>query len=588
SSLYNNISDTYTVLMNDAKITMDTTKRDMEKVANDTFWTLIAVPSIIGVIVILISLVIIKMITKSVREIVSVVDDVAHGNLNVNIRVDSTDEIGVMAKSTQYLVATIKNLIDDLHTMALEQVKGDIEYFVKTDKYVGEYNSLATQVNEMMAATNQDIVGALNGFKTVAGGDFSHSIKQFPGKKVIINQVFDEIKSNITSVSDEINSVIKAASVDGKLSIRVETKKYNGGWQEIMEGLNNIVKAVDEPIADIRDSMNALSRGDCKVPVYGNYPGDFGTIKKDVNDVISMLSSYITEIGEVLGAISSGDLLQKASMKYEGDFYAIKTSMDKISSTLHKTMMEINSASEQVLMGAKQISASAMDLANGASTQASSVQELNASIDLINQQTKQNADDADTANKLSGKSAQNAQEGNSSMQQMLEAMLQIKESSHDISRIVKTIQDIAFQTNLLALNASVEAARAGEHGKGFAVVAEEVRNLAGRSQTAAAETTGLIDESLSRVESGSGIAESTADSLNIIVSNVNEVLSIINNISTSSRNQADAVEQVSIGLNQISQVVQSNSAVSEEAAAAAEELNSQAEVLQQLVSYFKL
>jgi len=368
-----------------------------------------------------------------------------------------------------------------------------------------------------------------------------------------------------------------------------------------MEGLNSIAKAVDQPLNAIAIAMEEMKAGnfdieniDRNITAKGYtadanaHNGMFKDIIVSFEVTITEIHDYIDEITKDLAAISKGDLTTEITCNFVGSFAPIKKSMNNISVTLNKTMSEIVVASAQVLSGAKQISTSAQDLANGAQEQASSVEELNATIDVLNQQTKQNADNASEASELSKLSTTNAQEGNASMRDMLTAMTQIKESSGEIAKIIKAIQDIAFQTNLLALNASVEAARAGEHGRGFSVVAEEVRNLAGRSQESVNETTGLIETSNNRVESGSSIAEATSKSLDTIVRNAAEVSELINNISVSSREQAEAITQVSTGLSQISQVVQSNSAVSEETAAASQELNSQAEMLQQLVAYFKL
>jgi len=334
--------------------------------------------------------------------------------------------------------------------------------------------------------------------------------------------------------------------------------------------------------------MSKLAQGEFNAKVTGDYKGDFLSIKKSVNETIDSLSGYITEMSQVLEAISCGDLTQSISHEYMGNFAKIKHSINHISSDLHKTMLEISSAASQVSAGAKEISSSAMSLADGSAVQASSVEELTVSMEHIKQQTRHNAANAKGANDLAGSAALNAQKGNEAMLQMLEAMQKIKASSNNISSIIKDIQDIAFQTNLLSLNAAVEAARAGNHGKGFNVVAEEVRSLAVRSQKSATETTNIIEESIAQIEAGASIAQATADSLNTIVYDASEVLSIVNDIANASSEQSKAIEEISVGLKQISDVVQSTSAISEESASASEELSSQAGVLQHLVGYFKL
>jgi len=545
-----------------------------------------------------------RSILMPVRRLSAIASNVADGNINMNIdRANiAKDEIGALTLDVCRIVDVIRSVVDDLAKFEhVYNVDGDIEYRIDIEKYQNSFRDMVNGSNKLIDNVVSDVLGFLATLAEVNDGNFNPAIKKLPGKKVVLEEAIRTTTSNMIAINNELKAMIESIAVKGDLSFSIDADNYKGDWQEIMLGLNSISKAVEKPLIVIGATMNEMKEGNfdissmiTKMTAMGldgnveNYNGMFKSILENFDETIEVIASYIEEITNNLLAISGGNLGTKITREYLGSFRAIKDSLNDISGTLSKTMSDISAASGQVLSGAKQIATSAQELANGAQEQASSVQELNASIDMISQQTRQNADNAATANELSGRSAANAQQGNDAMGQMVDAMDKIKVSSNNISKIVKTIQDIAFQTNLLALNASVEAARAGEHGKGFAVVADEVRSLAGRSQEAATQTTEFIQDSIERVDSGSSIAETTADSLNAIVSSVGEVLEIIRHISAASEEQAEAIANVGDGLAQISKVTQSNSAVSEQTAAASQELNSQAELLQQLVGFFRL
>ncbi len=260
----------------------------------------------------------------------------------------------------------------------------------------------------------------------------------------------------------------------------------------------------------------------------------------------------------------------------------------RMAEQLHDVIASFRVATEQVSVGAGQVSEFSVLISQGAAQQASSVEQLTASLEQISSQTTLNANNANEANDKAVTARDNAERGRDQMNEMLKAMEQINQSSRNISKVIKVIDDIAFQTNILALNAAVEAARAGQHGKGFAVVAEEVRNLAARSAQAAKETTEMIEGSVKNVESGAKIANETAKNLNGVVVEIARVSELVSNIAVASSEQAAGIGQINQGIIQISQVVQENSATAEESAAASEQLEGQAATLKEQTARFRV
>ena len=335
-------------------------------------------------------------------------------------------------------------------------------------------------------------------------------------------------------------------------------------------------------VNNLREAVKTLSSGNTDVELEKLADDEFGELVDELNKLVDNTK----EQSEIAEAIAGGDLTVTVTPKSEHDVMgnALKTLVENNLSALSN----INIGAYQVMTSSSQVASASESLAQGSTEQASAIEEVTASIAEVAEKTKQNAEEANKAAELVNTVIEDVQEGNKEMGEMLEAMEDINKSSESISKIIKVIDDIAFQTNILALNAAVEAARAGDAGKGFAVVAEEVRNLAAKSAQAAAETAELIENSIEKVNTGSGIANETYKSLEVITQVVKESESLINGIAESSNYQATAVAQINQAIGQISQVVQTNSATSEECAAASDELSGQAAKMRELIAVYNL
>ncbi len=337
-----------------------------------------------------------------------------------------------------------------------------------------------------------------------------------------------------------------------------------------------------KPLKQLQAMAHQLEQGNLASHTDWVSNDEIGQLSASLNRMTDRLSTYADQAQE----IAAGNLTINVVSSSQQD--KLGNSLADMVQSLQTVISNIQSASSQIDGASGQVSSSGQTLSQGATETAAALEEISSSMNEMAAQTKVSAENANTANRLAGDASKAAENGGRQMSAMVAAMGEINQAGQNISKIIKTIDEIAFQTNLLALNAAVEAARAGQHGKGFAVVAEEVRNLAARSAKAASETAELIEGSVEKTANGTQIAQQTSAALQEIVGSITKVTDLVGEIAAASNEQAQGIAQVNQGLGQIDQGVQQNTATAEESAAAAEELSSQAAQLKHMLSRFRL
>jgi methyl-accepting chemotaxis protein len=344
----------------------------------------------------------------------------------------------------------------------------------------------------------------------------------------VMAAAMDQLAESLRGLVAEAGMLVKAA-VEGKLATRGNAEKFQGGYREIVQGVNDTLDAVIGPLNVAAEYVERISKGNIPAKITDSYNGDFATIKNNINTLIERLSEVV---------------------------------------------INIKSAADNVSSGSQQMSTSSQQISQGATEQAASAEEVSSSMEEMVSNIKQNADNAQQTEKIALKSAQDAKEGGKAVVETVSAM-------KEIANKISIIEEIARQTNLLALNAAIEAARAGEHGKGFAVVAAEVRKLAERSQTAAAEINKL---SASSVE----VAERAGEMLMKTVPDIRRTAELVSEINASSSEQDTGAQQINKAIQQLDQVIQQNASATEEMASTSEELSNQAEQLMEVLEFFKI
>lgn len=352
-----------------------------------------------------------------------------------------------------------------------------------------------------------------------------------------------------------------------------------------------LATSIGKPIQLCAERIHKLSEGDLSSPVPQiNSQDETGRLAEQTGRIVENLQNLIGDIGYLLGEMARGNFNVRSRdyNYYIGDYEQLLRHVRGINKQLSDTMAQINTASVQVSAGAEQVSSGAQSLAQGATEQASAVQELSATINDISTDSQRTAELAMQAKNAADNAGAELQASSEYIATLGNAMSNISESSQEISKIISTIENIAFQTNILALNAAVEAARAGAAGKGFAVVADEVRNLAHKSDQAAKATKDLIEKSIDAVNEGVNMMQKVNDAVGSVMESAGVAVSGMDEVADAVQRETDSIVQITQGIDQISSVVQTNSATAEESAAASEELSGQSEMLKSLISSFQL
>jgi methyl-accepting chemotaxis protein len=430
------------------------------------------------------------------------------------------------------LTGPLKRLVGVADRISVGDVDQDI-----TDQTNDEIGQLSDAFRKMLVY----LKGLATNAKAMGKGDTSVVVVPKSDKDLLSKNVafaLDQIRTLVKEIG-EVNSGVLV----GNLSKRGNADRFEGGYQEVVQGINMTLDSVIKPIQDATGVLEKIAKKDMTARVTGDYFGDHAKIKDAVN----------------LAA-----------------------------ETLDQSLQQVAVGADQIASASQQIGTGAQSLAQGTSEQASSLEKVSSSLQEMNAMTRQNAANAKEARGIAEATKTSAEHGSDSMQRLSGAMDLIKKSSDDTAKIIKTIDEIAFQTNLLALNAAVEAARAGEAGKGFAVVAEEVRNLAMRSAEAAKNTTDMIEGSVKNSENGVIINQEVMKNLEEINAHAKRVSEVMAEIAAASDQQSQGVGQVNTAMEQMNQLTQANAANSEESASASEELSAQAQEMRAMVSGFTI
>ena len=530
--------------------------------------------SIIGAISVLIAILmaifVTRGITKPIGKAVEAAENIAKGNVNVDLETNSKDETGTLINAMKTMAQNIAKLVKEMNRVAHDATEGKLDSRGFDRDFQGEYQNIVRGFNSTLDAVIGPLNVAAEYIDRISKGDIPPKITdEYKGD-------FNEIKNNLNTCIDAVQLLINdalmlaKAAEDGKLDTRADASRHQGDFRRIVDGVNKTLDYVIEPIKEASEVLAVMATGDLTIRMIGNYKGDLAKLKNDLNMLGDSLSELIRQVNEAVQNTAS-------------------------------SAMQISSTAEGLAAATQEQSAQADDVATAVEEMSRTITENAMSANKTAEVAKENGRIAKEGGQVVTLTVNKMRDIAKVVKNSAENIQKLGESSKQIGEIISVIDDIADQTNLLALNAAIEAARAGEQGRGFAVVADEVRKLAERTTEATKQIAVMIkgiqseteaavnamNKGNEEVNSGIELADKAGQSLQQILASTQEVIDMINQIAAASEEQSATSEEISKNVTSISKVTAESAQHVEEVAHTADDLAKMTNQLAELMRQFK-
>ena len=541
-----------------------------------------ALAALVVVVALLVCFLVVNGILRNMRDSLEVFAQLGEGNFNNRIVLDRGDETGEALRGLQKMQTKLAADLDRVTEVA----NANSRIKIALDN---------VSSNVMVADPNRDIIycnKSVEELFAMIEGDIRKDLPDFDANALVGSNI-DDFHKDPSHQATMLDTFTDTHTAEVNIGGRVMRVVANPVIDDEGQRLGSVVEWTDRTAEvaierEIEEVVEGALAGDLsRNLILEGKSGFFAILAERLNGMLEVLNSTFQDVNAVMGTLAQGDLNNSITSDYEGIFGEVKNNVNNTIDQLRDIVGEIRHSADEITTNSSEIAEGNNNLSSRTEQQAAALEQTASSMEELTATVLHNSENAKQANSLASSAQQEAARGGEVVSNAVAAMSEINDSSNKIAEIIGVIDEIAFQTNLLALNASVEAARAGEQGRGFAVVATEVRNLAQRSATAAKEIKELIQDSVSKVESGSALVNESGETLQEIVGGIKKVCDIVSEIAAASAEQSDGISQVNQAVSSMDELTQQNAALAEEASAASASMAERATDMARSMQFFR-